>query len=127
MSIKADDIKVTGEGDDMIEIELVQMPNKFSPIRKGCDYIVEEEFKADDERNASYGKNMPNTETPNHEDFEEATSPNQEEVTRGKAEMSARILREQIKFFILIYIGYVGIHLFREFWAMSKKSLILEA
>lgn len=28
---------------------------------------------------------------------------------------------------MLLYSGYVAIHLFREFWAMSKKSLILQS
>jgi hypothetical protein len=37
----------------------------------------------------------------------------------------ARKLREQIKLFALTYFGYTAIHLFREFWAMSKKSMII--
>jgi sugar phosphate permease len=38
-----------------------------------------------------------------------------------------KIMREQLKVFAITYFGYVQIHLFREFWAMSKKSMILQA
>jgi hypothetical protein len=37
------------------------------------------------------------------------------------------MVREQVKLFCITYTGYVIIHLFREFWAMSKKSMIMQA
>ena len=37
------------------------------------------------------------------------------------------MIREQVKLFFITYIAYVTIHLFREFWAMSKKSMIMQA
>lgn len=83
--------------EDMIEVEL-------------ADHVAEEEIKVEID---------PFPEEPaKHDEAMKA---------HDLAAQQSRILKEQIKFFIIIYLGYVSVHLFREFWAMSKKSLILEA
>jgi hypothetical protein len=48
-------------------------------------------------------------------------------VSNRKGGEKTRVLKEQIKVFVMTYIGYVAVHLFREFWAMSKKSMINQA
>ena len=53
------------------------------------------------------------------------SSPN--EMQAEKDDRETKTMKEQIKVFALMYFGYVAVHLFREFWAMSKKSLKQQA
>ncbi|CDW72436.1 sugar phosphate exchanger 3 [Stylonychia lemnae] len=51
-------------------------------------------------------------------------SNNNDESLRKKQEQDKKLFRQQLQIFIVVYINYSCIHIYREFWSMSKKSLL---
>eukprot|EP00347_Sterkiella_histriomuscorum_P010034 403338943 len=78
----------------------------------------------------SFNKNLQREVQFNPQEFDENHHQQVQEAPlqqNDKGIQSMNVLKEQIKVFAIVYVSYIYIHIYREFWSMSKKALLQQS